>query len=196
MSYCFATCNSGLQNAAPEGDSDGNVDLGSFTCNEDMGGLYTVGRTVYPITLPLPGGKSTVSAKTIAILVKHQDGSGNQRGPREFRLGNSIILNSEVWPTARVQLSQCGNPWLGPIENVFSKSEFVLMVIRNGEEGSAMFRNGVELASSDCTTFAPEEDYLWLGRNAFNGIFKSFAMWNRALSDEEIGSLDPSTLTC
>ena len=194
MSYCFATCGSGLRNAAPDGDGDGDkVHVGSFGCKEDMEGMFAE-RSSQPMELPFKSGASIVSAKTIAILVKHGGNVGNV--PREFKFGNEIVLNSEAWPKARAEFKECNPRFLGPIENVYSKTEFVLMVLRNGGEDSAMFRNGVKIASSECTTLAPQVYSLKLGENGFGGTIKSFAMWNRVLSDAEISSLDSTKLTC
>jgi len=196
-SYCFANCNGGVQNAAPDGGNDGNIVYGDFSCNEEMGGLYAPSSgSQRHIVLPLKGGSSIEGPKTVAVLVKHGAGSEG-KVPREFRLWRSMILNSEPFPRARAEFPQCGSKkFLGPINNMFSQTEFVLMVLRSGEQGTAMFRNGIKVASNDCTTPIPASDRMWLGANHFKGTFKSFAMWNRELSDDEVASLDPTKLTC
>ena len=206
MAYCFATCNSGIRNAAPGGESDGDVDLGIFTCDEAKGGLHTSTKTTGnydtggAIKPPLKGGKLSVGPKSVGILVKHGEGAGTIT--REFMLlGDSLgamILNSESYPKARGTFDACpgSKKYLGPISNVFSKTEFVLVILRSGAQGHAMFRNGVKIASNDCTELPVEATRLGLGFTGFIGTFKSFALWNRELSDEEIASLDPTKLTC
>ena len=206
MSYCFATCTNGIRNAAPGGESDGDVNLGYFTCDEAKGGVYISRKgsgnynTGGGMKLPLKGGKTSVGPKSIALLVKHGEETGPV--PRELMLQgdnyNSIILNSEEYPKARGEFATCpgSKKFLGPISNVYSKTEFVLVVLRSGALGTAMFRNGVKIASNDCTNLPSEATRLGLGFNEFIGTFKSFAMWNRELSDQEIASLDPTKLTC
>ena len=186
-----------MQNAAPDGGNDGNIVYGDFSCNEEMGGLYAPSSgSMRHIVLPLKGGSSIEGPKTVAVLVKHGAGSEG-KVPREFRLWRSMILNSEPFPRARAEFPQCGSKkFLGPINNMFSQTEFVLMVLRSGEQGTAMFRNGIKVASNDCTTPIPASERMWLGANHFKGTFKSFAMWNRELSDDEVASLDPTKLTC
>ena len=59
--------------------------------------------------------------------------------------------------------------------------------------------NGAEIGSEACAvTPGTNSRPLYLGQRGgqFGGTIKSFAMWDRALSAEEVAGLDSSKLTC
>ena len=198
-SYCFATCNSGITNAAPGGSSDGSITLGGFTCNEAEGGLYSATKVGSSAYITLPKNIETEGAKTGAILLKHSsdfvDGSSV---PREFIQTDSFVLNSEPYPAARAEVKNSGGRCFGgPYNNVFSKTEFVLVVITADGTTVSMYKNGVKLGDTACTRVPQtNSNILRLGANSFGGTIKSFAIWNRALSAVEVASIDSTKLTC
>ena len=200
-SYCFATCSSGITNAAPGGSSDGDVTLGDFTCDEAKGGLnsdtFVSSQNGY---ITLPKNIATSEPRTVAILIKHATiyGTSGSKVPREFRQRNTIYLNSEAWPHARGEVINGGRcDFAGPYSNVYSTTEFVLVVITADGTTLSMYKNGVKLGDTACSK-VPEgnSNPLQLGGNGMAGTIKSFAMWNRALSATEVASIDSSKLTC
>ena len=193
-SFCFATCSSGITNAAPGADNSQAITLGSFTCNEGEGGLNAASFASQWVTMST--NIQTSGAKTVAILLKHISGSEN-RVPREIRQTSSFILNSEPFPAARAEVfggsGQCSETY----SNVFSTTEFVLVVITVDGTSLTMYRNGVSLGARSCTAMPQaNSNPLYLGSNHFGGTFKSFALWDRALSVAEVTGLDSSKLTC
>ena len=202
MSYCFATCDDGIVNAAPGGEADGELQLGQFTCNPEQGGLHSdnfVASNQW-ITLPksIKTGSLPEGEKTAAILIKHAAPyQYGQRTPREFKQQNSWALNSEPWPAARSSVYNGGWCDVGPFPDVFSKTEFVLVAVTYNTTTGTMYRNSVKLGHKTCNKLPASSDYPFqLGENHLAGTIKSFAVWNRALSEEEITSIDPTKLTC
>ena len=199
MSYCFADCNDGIANLAPGGENDDDVQLGDFVCDPEKGGLYSsdpVDSSTGYITLPnsIKEGSMPVGDKTFAILIKHHDGAN--RYAREMVQGGSWALNSEPWPKARLSVC-CDWCHIGPFPDVFSKTEFVLVVMTFTATTGTMYKNGVKLGEKNCNKLPPvSENSLWIGGNKLAATIKSAAVWNRALSAEEVASIDPTTLAC
>ena len=175
------------------------MNIGEFACNEAEGGLHSanfVGSNGY---ITLPKNIQTEGPKTGAILIKHSSNYVNgQRVPREFIQTDSFVLNSEPWPAARAEVKNSGGRCFGgPYDDVFSKTEFVLVVITADGTTLSMYKNGNKLGDTACTRLPQASgNILRLGGNQFGGTIKSFAIWNRALSAEEVSSIDSSKLTC
>ena len=84
--------------------------------------------------------------------------------------------------------------------DIFSESEFVLVVITVDGSQVNFYRNGIRQAPTDGTANCAyqidgSEDILHLGSNSFGGTMKSFAVWDRALSQDEVTDLG-AQLTC
>ena len=78
--------------------------------------------------------------------------------------------------------------------DIFSESEFVLVVITVDGSQVNFYRNGIRQAPTDGTANCAyqidgSEDILHLGSNSFGGTMKSFAVWDRALSQDEVTDL-------
>ena len=85
--------------------------------------------------------------------------------------------------------------------DVFSQTEFVLVVIVADGTTLSMYKNGVKLGDTPCTDVPGQgsegdKTPLYLGENHFGGTIKSFAVWNRALSAADVAAIDSSKLTC
>ena len=85
--------------------------------------------------------------------------------------------------------------------DIFSESEFVLVVITVDGSDVKLYKNGVAQTptkgNSACAYKIPVNDNpLKLGANHFGGIMKSFAVWDRALSPSEVANLANGRLTC
>lgn len=196
MSYCFADCNDGIVNLAPGGENDEDVQPGDFVCDPEKGGLYSADPADPGIILPnsIKEGSMPVGDKTFAILIKHHDGA--YRYAREFVQYGSWALNSEPFPKARLSVC-CDWCHIGPFPDVFSKTEFVLVVMTFTATTGTMYKNGVKLGEKNCNLLPPvSENPLWIGGYKLAATIKSAAVWNRALSAEEVASIDPTTLAC
>ena len=193
-SFCFATCSSGLTNSAPGADNSVPPTLGSFSCDDGNG--LTTGNSFASQWITISPSIQTAGPKTVAILLKHTSGSDG-RTPREFRNGNTFILNSEPFPHARAEINGNGGLCRMTVNDVFSTTEYVLVVITVDGTALKMYKNGVESGSAACShTVGTDASPLWLGANHLGGTIKSFALWDRALSGAEIAGLDSSKLTC
>ena len=89
---------------------------------------------------------------------------------------------------------------LAEYPNIYSESEFVLVVITVDGSHIKLYKNGVAQTptkgNSACAYKIPVNgNALRLGANHFGGIMKSFAVWDRALSPTEVANLG-SNLTC
>ena len=90
--------------------------------------------------------------------------------------------------------------------NIYSETEFVLVVITVDGSRVNFYKNGVlqevspykyaPATSSDCAYQIQVSEYpLNLGANHMGGTIKSFAVWDRALSGNEVAGLS-GQLTC
>ena len=194
-SYCFETCASALTNSAPGADNYVPPILGSFSCDEGNG--LTTGNTFAAVNqwITISPSIQTVGPKTAAILLKHL--SGTTGTPREFKNGNTFILNSEPFPHARAEINGNGGLCRLTVNDVFSSTEYVLVVITVDGATLKLYKNGVESGSVACSnTVGIDSNPFYLGANHFGGTIKSFALWDRALTSAEVAGLDSSKLIC
>ena len=88
--------------------------------------------------------------------------------------------------------------------NVYSESEFVLVVVTVDGVQVKLYKNGVAQTpviapySNDQCTYrvSGNSNPLKLGTYYFGGTIKSFAVWDRILSPNEIANLENGRLTC
>ena len=198
-SFCFATCTNGLSNTAPGADESAVLDVGGFSCDEGNGLTKTSDVRNDPIMIS-PTGFQTSGPKTAAVLIMH--GIEANQYMRVFRQANSIMLNGEPFPAARISVGQEYTSQYCRLEamDVFSTTEFVLVVVTANGTSLRMYKNGIQLGSESCsyTPVANSEPFTLseFGGYGFMGTIKSFAMWDRALSDAEVAGLDATNLTC
>ena len=84
--------------------------------------------------------------------------------------------------------------------DIYSESEFVLVVITADGNQLNLYKNGV---AQEPTIGQPDCHYqidvngntLQIGANHFGGTIKSFAVWDRALNQDEIAGIGEN-LTC
>ena len=146
----------------------------------------------------LPTGFQTSGPKTAAILIMHT----TETDTREFRQHKSFLLNSNPFPAARISVGDGTTQVVCQLiaTDVFSTTEFVLVVVTADGTSLKMYKNGVLLGSASCLlTPVVNSEPFGISRvegKPFGGTIKSFALWDRALSDAEVAELDSTKLAC
>ena len=81
--------------------------------------------------------------------------------------------------------------------NIYSSTEFVMVVITVDGSQLTLYKNGVSQGSESCAyKMGATSDVLYIGRNHFGGTVKSFAYWDRTLTASEISALETTRMNC
>ena len=118
--------------------------------------------------------------------------------PREIYQSNSLIVNSEPYPSAQVEVYNGGSMRCRKVySNIYSSTEFVMVVITVDGSQLTLYKNGVSQSSESCAyKMGATSDILYIGRNHFGGTVKSFAYWDRTLTASEISALQTTGMNC
>ena len=129
-SFCFETCTGGITNDAPGADNSVPPNLGSppNTCDEGNGVNTGSGFASPNQRITITPNIQTSGPKTGAILVKHISGSEG-KVPREVLQNNAFAIHSEPFPAARAFVKNGGTSCLFEVDNVYSTTEYVLVVV-------------------------------------------------------------------
>ena len=129
-SFCFEKCTGGITNDAPGADNSVPPNLGSppNTCDEGNGVNTGSGFASPNQRITITPNIQTSGPKTGAILVKHISGSEG-KVPREVLQTDAFAIHSEPFPAARAFVKNGGTSCLFEVDNVYSTTEYVLVVV-------------------------------------------------------------------
>jgi len=219
--YCFDDYNetmvgSGFENAADELGTlvfDPHTVAGDgFEFNDDFGGIKAEDSGQLGAILT-PNLGTTQTDKTLAMLIMHYNQDDQDILETDFNMEhstrsihnaneifqqNAIVISSGPFPDVRIEVYD-GNTLVcqSTFHNVYSRSEFVLVVVTVDGQAVSLYKNGKLVGADQCShRIGVSTEDLHIGHNHFQGVVRSFAVWDRALDPQEIERLDVNRLLC